>query len=50
MSKKTDKLLVIFTDVLMLVIVWFSYYQIRVESGLFSYYVKPEFFVPMIAI
>ncbi len=50
MSKAVERLLVFFIDILMLVLAWYIYYLIRVESGLFSYYVRPEFFGPMLII
>ncbi len=50
MSKTIEKTLVFIIDVSMLLASWLLYYYIRVESGWFSYYVKPEFFLPMIVI
>jgi len=50
MSKTAEKVLVISIDILMLFLVWYVYYLIRVESGLFSYYVRPEFWGPMLII
>ena len=50
MSKTLEKIIVLCIDVLMLVLSWVIYYFIRVESGLFQYYTKPEFLLPMFVI
>jgi len=50
MLKTLEKIIVLCIDVLMLVLSWVIYYFIRVESGLFQYYTKPEFLLPMFVI
>ncbi len=50
MSKLTEKIITLLIDILAFTMAWLCYYLIRVESGWFSYYVKPEFFIPMIVI
>ncbi len=50
MSKTVERIVVLCVDVLMFFFSWALYYLIRVESGLFQYYVKPEFLLPMFVI
>ncbi len=50
MSKTIERMGVFIIDILMFLISWRIYYYIRVESGWFPYYVKPELFLPMIVI
>jgi len=50
MSKAVERAVVLGIDIIMFLISWSAYYYIRVESGWFSYYVKPEFLLPMIVI
>ncbi len=50
MSKLTERIITFVIDIVAFAIAWACYYFIRVESGLFPYYVKPEFFIPMLVI
>lgn len=50
MSKVSERILVFFVDIFSVFLSWIIYYIVRVESGWFSYYVKPEFWAPMIVV
>ncbi|MCS7230250.1 MAG: undecaprenyl-phosphate glucose phosphotransferase [Candidatus Kryptonium sp.] len=50
MSKVSERILVFFVDIFSVFLSWSIYYIVRVESGWFSYYVKPEFWAPMIVV
>ncbi|MCX7761817.1 MAG: hypothetical protein N2252_03135, partial [Candidatus Kryptonium sp.] len=46
----SERILVFFVDIFSVFLSWSIYYIVRVESGWFSYYVKPEFWAPMIVV
>lgn len=50
MSKLTERIITLVIDIFAFAIAWLCYYLIRVESGWFPYYVKPEFLIPMVVI
>src|SRR5690606_9246243 len=50
MSKKREKLLVLLIDFLTINLAWVLYFGLRVESGLFSIFIMPELFGPMIVV
>ncbi|MEN3037657.1 MAG: undecaprenyl-phosphate glucose phosphotransferase [Candidatus Kryptonium sp.] len=50
MKSKVEKVFILIIDFLMIFLSWLIYYIVRVESGWFSYYVKPEFWAPMIVV
>lgn len=50
MSKRTEKLFLVFSDIIFVNLAWTLYYFIRVESGWISYANPPAFFAPMVAV
>ncbi len=50
MSKSTEKILLLFTDFLMINLAWFVYSYIRLQTGWFDLIIAPEFFLPMLVI
>ena len=49
MNTKTQKILVLLTDLLFICLAWSSYYFIRVKTGWFEIQIQPELYWPMIA-
>jgi len=50
LNKKLEKLFVVGIDFITINVTWLAYYYVRVESGLFSIFTSPEFFISMIVI
>lgn len=50
MSKATEKILILLTDFITINLALAVFFLLRVESGLFELVIKPEFFLPMLAI
>jgi exopolysaccharide biosynthesis polyprenyl glycosylphosphotransferase len=50
LNKKLEKLFVVGIDFITINLTWLAYYFVRVESGLFSIFTSPEFFLSMIFI
>jgi len=50
LSKRTEKLFLVFSDIIFINLAWTLYYFIRVESGWISYANPPAFLAPMIAV
>jgi exopolysaccharide biosynthesis polyprenyl glycosylphosphotransferase len=50
LSRKTEKLFLVFSDIIFINLAWALYYLIRVESGWISYANPPAFLGPMIAV
>lgn len=50
MNKRTQKILVLLTDLLFICLAWISYYYIRVETGWFRIQIVPELYFPMFAV
>jgi exopolysaccharide biosynthesis polyprenyl glycosylphosphotransferase len=50
LSKRTEKLFLVFSDIIFINLAWMMYYFIRVESGWISYANTPAFWAPMIAV
>lgn len=50
MSKSTEKILLLFTDFLMINLAWFVYSYIRLQTGWFDLIIAPEFFLPILVI
>lgn len=50
MSKRTEKILLLFLDCITVNAAFAAYYAIRIRSGLFEYPVEPDLWAPMIAI
>lgn len=49
MNKKTQKILILVTDIFFINIAWLAFYFIRVETGWFDYQIKPLLYQTMIA-
>jgi len=47
LNKKVEKLFVLGIDFVTINLTWFFYYYVRVESGLFSIFTSPNFFLSM---
>lgn len=50
MDKRVEKLILFSADLLMVCAVWTAYYWLRVQSGWVQYTIRPEFWLPMVAI
>lgn len=50
MSKKNEKILVLFTDFLTINTAWLTFFYIRVETGWFTLISQPDILLPMFAI
>jgi len=50
LNKKTQKILIILTDLVFINLAWSTYFYIRIETGWFKILIMPEVILPMIAI
>jgi exopolysaccharide biosynthesis polyprenyl glycosylphosphotransferase len=50
LSKRTEKILLLISDLVFINLAWSIYYYIRIDSGLLKYSNPPSFLVPMIVI
>ncbi|MCW9066064.1 MAG: hypothetical protein OQJ78_07175 [Ignavibacteriaceae bacterium] len=50
MNKKTQKILVIITDLIFINLAWSAYFFIRIETGWFKILIMPEVILPMVII
>lgn len=50
MNKKTQKILVLITDLVFINLAWAAFFYIRIETGWFKILIMPEVILPMIAI
>ena len=50
MSKRTEKLFLVFSDIIFINLAWIVYFFIRVESGWISYANPPAFWAPMLVV
>lgn len=48
MNKKTQKILLLLTDLFFICLAWSAYYYLRVKAGWFYFQIEPEFYAPMI--
>jgi len=48
LNNKTQKILILLTDLFFICLAWFAFYFIRVETGWFKYQLEPELYGPII--